>query len=546
MPNTKTPEPEIDVISPPTFAAALSAASDRWPDAEAVVYGDSRLTYADLARLADDTARSLLALGVKRGDHVALCLGNGIAWVRLFYAIAAIGAVAVPINTRFKAGEIRYALEQSDARVLFVADRFLDIDFIDMLREICPSIDTAPPHAALPKLEKIVVVGDTVPAAAMTFDDFLADAAAAEALATAKADVSTEDIALIQYTSGTTSFPKGAMLRHRNMLHNAAWMAARAGVRPGDRYYVGRPFFHVGGTTMGLLVALLGGACLITTARFDPAEALRILSEERCTMTSGNDTMFQMLMGHPDFDKRTYHLRTGIAAVSPSVMRDLAERFGARHMVVAYGLSEASPNIAMSNCNDPLKDRIDGLARIHDGLEVRIVDDDGQDLPAGRDGEILTRGWAVMKGYYNMPEATAETIDADGWLHTGDLGRLSGDNRLVFIGRKKEIIRVGGENLAPAEVEECINQHPAVSQAQVIGVPDARLVEVPAAYVVPNDGAALSDDDVIGWCRERIANFKVPRYVKIVDGFERYGLTGSNKVRKASLVDHAMKDFKLG
>lgn len=541
MPNTATP-----VTSPPTFSAALTAASNQWPDAEAVVFEDARLTYADLARLVNDTARSLLALGVRRGDHVAVCLGNGVDWVRLFYGIAAIGAVVVPINTRFKAGEIRYALEQSDARILFVADRFLGIDFIGMLREICPTIDTAPPHAELPKLEQIVTVGTSVPAAAMSFDDFLADAVTAEALAAAEAAVSTEDVALIQYTSGTTSFPKGAMLRHRNMLHNAAWMAARAGVRAGDRYYVGRPFFHVGGTTMGLLVALSGGACLITTTKFDPAETLRILSEERCTMTSGNDTMFQMLMGHPDFGKRPYHLRTGIAAVSPSVMRDLAERFSANHMVAAYGLSEASPNIAMSDCNDPLKDRIDGLGRIHDGLEVRIVDDDGNDLPPGQDGEILTRGWTVMKGYYNMPEATAETIDADGWLHTGDLGRLSADNRLVFIGRKKEIIRVGGENLAPAEVEECINQHPAVSQAQVIGVPDARLVEVPAAYVVPNDGAVLSGDDVIAWSRARIANFKVPRYVKIVDGFERYGLTGSNKVRKASLVEHAMKDFKLG
>lgn len=541
MPNTAIP-----VTSPPTFNAALTAASGQWPDAEALVFDDARLTYADLARLTDDTARSLLALGVRRGDHVAVCLGNGVEWVRLFYGIAAIGAVVVPINTRFKSGEIRYALEQSDARVLIVADRFLGIDFIGMLREICPSIDTAPPHAELPKLQHIVTVGDTVPAAAISFDEFLADAVTAEALAAAQTAVSTEDVALIQYTSGTTSFPKGAMLRHRNMLHNAAWMAARTGVRTDDRYYVGRPFFHVGGTTMGLLVALLGGACLITTTKFDPAETLRILSEERCTMTSGNDTMFQMLMGHPDFDKRTYHLRTGIAAVSPSVMRDLAGRFGAGHMVVAYGLSEASPNIAMSDCNDPLEDRIDGLARIHDGLEVRIVDDDGTDLPAGQDGEILTRGWTVMKGYYNMPEATAETIDTDGWLHTGDLGRLSDDNRLVFIGRKKEIIRVGGENLAPAEVEECINQHPAVSQAQVIGVPDPRLIEVPAAYVVPNDGADLGDDEVIAWCRERIANFKVPRYVKIIDGFERYGLTGSNKVRKASLVEHAAKDFDLG
>jgi len=541
MPNTT-----LTVTSLPTLNDALTDASDQWPNAEAVVFDDARLTYADLARLADDTARSLLALGVQRGDHVAVCLGNGVDWVRLFYGIAAIGAVVVPINTRFKAGEIRYALGQSDARVLFVADRFLGIDFIAMLREICPSIDATPPHAELPKLEHIVTVGDTVPAAAISFDEFLADAATTDALAAAKSAVSTEDVALIQYTSGTTSFPKGAMLRHRNMLHNAAWMAARTGIRAGDRYFVGRPFFHVGGTTMGLLVALSGGACLITTPKFDPAEALRILSEERCTLTSGNDTMFQMLMGHPDFDKRTYHLRTGIAAVSPSVMRDLSERFGAHHMVVAYGLSEASPNIAMSDCNDPLEDRINGLARIHDGLDVRIVDDEGQDLPAGQNGEILTRGWTVMKGYYNMPDATAETIDADGWLHTGDLGRLSDDNRLVFIGRKKEIIRVGGENLAPAEVEECINQHPAVSQAQVIGVPDARLVEVPAAYVVPNDGAALSDEDVIAWCRERIANFKVPRYVKIVDGFERYGLTGSNKVRKASLVDHAMKDFDLG
>jgi len=345
--------------------------------------------------------------------------------------------------------------------------------------------------------------------------------------------VSPDDILLIQFTSGTTAYPKGAMLTHDNMLRDAWAAGARVGIRADDRYFNCRPFFHVAGTTLSALMALVAGACLVTLPTFEAGAALEMMERERCTLVSGNDTLFQMMMAHPDFPKRKLHLRGGWAAAGQQTMRAIIEKLGAKAICAAYGLSEASPNVVMSDWRDPEVLRIQGLAKPHDGVELRIVD-----------GEIQVRGWNVMRGYYNNPEANAKVFTADGWLRTGDLGEFTADGRLRMVGRLKDVFRVGGENVAPAEVEEVLLAHPAVQTAQVIGVPDARLGEVACAYVTVQKKA--SEEELLAWCKTRMANFRVPRYLKIVENFESIGMTASGKVQKTKLREHALREFKLG
>lgn len=511
---------------------------------EALVIDGRRLTHAELEEQVREAARGLRALGIRRGDHVAVCMGNALEWVTFFYAAAWIGAVTVPVNTRFKAEELKYCLQQADVKLLLVVDRFLKIDFIAMLREVCPAVDGALPGAELPKLANVVVLGNDVPRGALAYRDMLALGVTYDA---PDLDiVGPGDVLLMQYTSGTTSYPKGVMLTHDNMLRNAAYIAARIGLSAGDRYYSARPFYHVAGTTLSLLAALTTGACLLSSSHFDPGVALQVLSDERCAFTSGNDTMFLMILGHPDFGKRPLHIRGGWVSCGPEVSRKIIDRMGMTGLCHAYGLSEASPNVSMSRRDDDVQKRIEGWGHVLDGVEVRIVDTtSGQLLPPGRTGEIQVRGWSVMKGYYKMPEQTAKAIDADGWLHTGDLGTMDAEGRLRFLTRIKDVFRVGGENVAPAEVEDVLHQHPAVKQAQVVGVPDARLVEVPAAYVILKEGEHATPEEIAAWSKARMANFRVPRYVRIVDSFEHIGMTGSAKVQKNKLRAQALIDFGL-
>jgi fatty-acyl-CoA synthase len=527
-----------------TLADALTRSAELLPAQEALVIGDARLTYGELSARVEETARGLRVLGIRRGDHVAVCMGNTVEWAVFFYAAASIGAVTVPVNTRFKPDELAYCLKQADVKVLFVADRFLKIDFIGMLRQVCPGIDHALPDPALPKLENVVVLGSDVPKAAIRLAEMLAlgeihDEPVFD-------DVTPGDVLLMQFTSGTTSYPKGVMLTHDNMLRNAAYVAERFDLKQGDRYYSARPFYHVAGTTLSLLAALTVGACLLSSESFDPGVALRIMSDESCTHTSGNDTMFLMLLGHPDFDKYPLKLRGGWASAGAEVSRKIVGRMGMTGLCQAYGLSEASPNVCMSWHDDDLEKRINGWAHVLEGLDVSISDPEtGKELPPGATGEIVLRGWSVMKGYYKMPEQTARAIDRDGWLHTGDYGVMDEDGRLRFVSRIKDVFRVGGENVAPAEVEDVLHRHPKVKQAQVIGVPDTRLIEVAAAYLILKEGEHATSDEIIEWSRSRMANFRVPRYVKIVDTFENIGMTGSAKVQKNKLRAQALIDFGL-
>ena len=527
-----------------TLGDALSRNAGLFPQQEALVIAGRRLTYGELHEQAEDMVRGLRSIGIKRGDHVGVCMGNTLEWAVFFYAAATIGAVTVPVNTRFKPDELAYCLKQADVKLLFVVDRFLKIDFVAMLREICPALDKALPDPALPKLANVVVLGENVPAGALALKEMLALGAAWDE--PVFDEVIPGDVLLMQFTSGTTSYPKGVMLTHDNMLRNAAYVAERFDLRQGDRYYSARPFYHVAGTTLSLLAALTVGACLLSSPSFDPEEALRIMSAERCTHTSGNDTMFLMMLNHPDFAKYPLYLRGGWASAGAEVSRQIVERMGMTGLCQAYGLSEASPNVCMSRHDDDLEKRINGWAHVLEGLDVRIVDPEtGKDLPEGRTGEIVVRGWSVMKGYYRMPEQTAKAIDEEGWLHTGDFGVMDEDGRLRFASRIKDVFRVGGENVAPAEVEDVLHRHPKVKQAQVIGVPDPRLIEVPAAYLILKEGEDAAPQEIIAWAREKMANFRVPRYVKIVDSFENIGMTGSAKVQKNKLRAQALIDFGL-
>jgi fatty-acyl-CoA synthase len=436
-------------------------------------------------------------MGISRGDHVGILMGNDEKWLALFYGAALIGAVTVPVNTRFKAAEIDFCLKQAECKALFHVPRFLNIDFESMLGGFANT------HAVLPS-------GRFTPV-----------------------PVSPEEILLIQFTSGTTAYPKGAMLTHDNMLRDAWAAGTRVGIRADDRYFNCRPFFHVAGSTLSALMALVSGACLVTLPTFEAGAALEMMERERCTLVSGNDTLFQMLMGHADFPRRKLSLRGGWAAAGPQTMRAIIDKLGAKHICAAYGLSEASPNVVMSDWRDQEELRVNGLAKPHDGVQLRIVDN-----------EIQVKGWNVMRGYVNNPEANAKVFTSDGWLRTGDLGELTADGRLRMVGRLKDVFRVGGENVAPAEVEEVLLAHPAVETAQVVGVPDARLGEVPCAYVTLKGNT--TEQELLEWCKARCANFRVPRYLKIVEDFEAIGMTASGKVQKTRLREHALREFKLG
>lgn len=516
---------------------------------EAIVAPDGRVTWAELHAQVRQLAAALLRAGVQKGDHVGVLMGNSVEWVRAFYACALLGAVTVPINTRFRLDELGYCLKQADVSTLIYVDSFLKINYSELLCEVEPALKQALPGAALPRLKRAFMVGNSAcPKGVVRLDSLLSDTSAADlaALDAHAVQVNTDDLLLIQYTSGTTSFPKGVMLSHQNMLRNAVCAAKRIGVKPDDRYFSIRPFYHVAGSSLSLLVSLVTGACLFTLPTFDVEENLRILAEEKCTLISGNDTIFLMLMGHQKFDPSKLHLRGGWAAAGPEVMQQIHDVIGAPHVCNAYGLSEASPNVVMSSWDDPLPLRVVGMALPHEGVHVRIQDPEtGTICAADAPGEIQVRGWNVMRGYYNLPEATAKTFTTDGWLRTGDLGTLNGDGRLQMIGRIKDMFRVGGENVSPREVEETLHAHPAVQMAQVIGVPDQRLGEVPAAYVQLKPGRNASDDELIAWCKKRCANFKVPRYLRVVDSFEHIGMTGSSKVQKNKLREFAIQDFNL-
>ena len=532
-----------------TLSEVLADTVQRFPDNEAFVANGQRDTWVSLNEKVQRTAAALWQQGIRKGDHVGIMLGNSVEWIQTFFACAAIGAVSVPVNTRFRSEELAFCLSQADVKALVFTDKFLGIDFTSLLETVEPALRHGLPGEKLPKLTLALMFGATeIPAGAVDFNTAIdkVNRDDLDAFARGRVPVSPDDVLLIQYTSGTTSFPKGVMLSHDNMLSDAYAVAGRMGVKPSDRYFSIRPFFHVAGTTLSLLVSLSSGCCLLTLPKFDVDVALDMLDKEKCTLTSGNDTIFLMMLGHENFNPEKLHLRGGWAAAGPEVMQKIHDQMRVPYLCNAYGLSEASPNVVLSSWDDPLPLRVEGWALPHDGVQVRIVDENtGAVQPADLPGEIQVKGWSVMRGYYNMPENTQKTFTEDGWLKTGDLGVLNAQGRLKMVGRLKDMFRVGGENVAPTEVEGFILLHEAIELAQVVGVPDERLGEVPAAFVVLKKGHSSTPEELMAWCKPRISNFKVPRYMQIVESFDAIGMTGSSKVQKNKLREYAIETFGL-
>ncbi|MGH9043562.1 MAG: class I adenylate-forming enzyme family protein, partial [Acidimicrobiales bacterium] len=515
---------DLEHLCPLTTGDALKRAVSLAPDVEAVVTPGGRVTYSDLDQEVGAIRSAFVGLGARRGERIGLCMGNDPRWVALFVAITSLGCTAVPINTRLRTPEFHYVLGQARIQTLVSVDRLLRMDFVPTLELL---LGKRGPSEEFPALRNVVVTGDDIPLGATGWDEFIA-----LGRRPSPAAASPGDIALIQYTSGTTARPKGVMLTHSSMCANAFISGQRIGFRAGDRLHSPRPFFHVAGTTLSILSCIQHAATLVTMRRFEPGQALRQMEAEACTHLSCNETIALMLLNHPDSKVRRLSLRGGWAAAPPAVVKRLIDELGARDCVVGYGLSEAAPNVAQSCWWEDETTRISGRMRLQPGVQARIVEagPDGtgqQECAPGVAGHILVRGWNVMQGYFAKPEETARAISADGWLSTGDTGFLDEQGRLSFVARSKDLIRVGGENVAPAEIEEVLQRHPFVRQAAVVGVPDPRLTEVPFAFVVPNEKGSVEPDVLLRWVSDQLANFKAPRHLRIVEDFEDLGMTAS-------------------
>ena len=496
-------------------------------------------------------ARALIGLGIRPGDKVSVWMPNRAEWLFLFAALVKIGAVIVPVNTRFRTGDMQYLVNHSDSAALVLMAQSGPIDYLDMVRAVAPEIDAGDPTAlhpaAFPALRNVIVIGDERPPGIIGWDTLLAGAAEVPAseLSHREAAVHPDDTFLLMYTSGTTGFPKGVMHGH-NPIRTITDAANRMAMSPRDVILMYLPLFHCFGLYEGPLMSWVTGARIVLTTMFDAGETLRLLESERATVMNGFDAHFYDLCHHPDVDRtdrsslRTILLAVGMASSEP-VARLAQEKFGPT--LSAWGMTEVGVGATRSFLDAPVDDRCVESGHPLPGYDFKVIDPDtGAELPPSTPGELCVRGYAVMQGYYKRPDATADAIDAAGWFHTGDVCTIRADGSIRFLGRYKDQIKVGGENVDPTEVEALLLEHPAVSKAQVIGVPDPRLSEVACACVVTEPGQSVTDADLAAFCRGKMASFKIPRHLMIVDD---YPMTSSGKVQKYLLRQMATEQLGL-
>jgi HIP---CoA ligase len=520
-----------------TTGRLLSQTADRIPDAEAVVDEDLRLTYRELDAEVTRAARAFLAAGLERGDRVAVWAPNSAGWIIAALGLQRVGGVLVPLNTRFQGSEAAYVLAKSQARLLVTVTGFLGKDYPAMLAEAADGGGADRPVEGLPALRRIVLLSDK--------DDwarFLAggDSVPLRDVERRAADLGPDDVADILFTSGTTGNPKGAVCTHGQVLRAYAVWGNVVGLREGDRYLVVNPFFHGFGYKAGWLVSIMAGATILPERTLDVPHVLDVVRRERITVLPGTPTLYQTMLEHPDFSPEgvtTLRLAvTGAANVPPALLYRIKAELGFEHIVTGYGLTETCGIVSMCRFDDTLETVATTAGRALPGLEMTVVNGGGLVAPAGTEGEILVRGYSVMKGYFGEDEETAATIDADGWLHTGDIGVLDEAGRIRITDRIKDMYIVGGFKAYPAEIENILTRHPGVAQAAVIGVPDERLGEVGSAYLVARAGISLDPGDVIAWCRANMANYKVPRQVEVVSDLP---LNAAGKVLKNVLRERS-------
>jgi fatty-acyl-CoA synthase len=539
-----------------TIGEVLARTAREHGGRDAVVFCTSghRRTFAEFDRDVDLAARGLLALGIGKGDHVAVWGTNVPQWVVLQFATARIGAVLVTINPAYRAFELKYVLRQSDAVALFLVRHFKSSDYYAMLSEVCPELaGTASGKlsaAEFPKLRHVVSFEDEPPPGATTWNAMLGGAKSVPAARVAEiaATLKPLDPINIQYTSGTTGFPKAAMLSHRNLLLNVYYVGECLALTADDRICIPVPFYHCFGCVLGTLCAAVHGSAMVVPAEyFNPSETLAAIEKERATVLYGVPTMFIAQLEDASFAKRDLKsLRTGIMAGSPcpiEVMRQVVDRMGCREVTIGYGQTEASPIITQTRTDDPLELRVETVGRAIPGVEVKIVDPaTGRTLADREQGELCARGHCVMLGYYNQPDATATAIDSEGWLHTGDLAVRQPGGYYRITGRIKDMVIRGGENIYPREIEEFLFTHPSIEQAAVVGLPDRKYGEELCAWVKLKAGAALTTDELRDFCRRTLAHYKVPRYVKFV---ESYPQTVTGKIQKFKIREAMMAELGL-
>jgi fatty-acyl-CoA synthase len=540
-----------------TVGALLDLVHQRRPDDEALVYADRglRYTYAEFKEVVEVCARALMALGIEKGDHVAVWGQNVPEWVTLQFATGKVGAVLVTINPAYKSHELKYVLEQSDAAALFLTEGVGDADFLQILQGAVPGLSDSDGDELsiqeLPFLKNVVLMGAEPPAdlPVMSFGGFLqrGEAVSADRLRSRQDSLDAEDVINMQYTSGTTGFPKGVQLTHANIVKNAFYIGECMKLGPEDRVCIPVPFFHCFGCVLGTLNTVTHEATMVPVESFDAETVLRAVDGERCTALLGVPTMFIAELDHPDFENYdTSSLRTGIMAGSPcpmEVMKKVVDVMGAKEITIAYGQTESSPVITQTRTDDPLELRVSSVGRKLPDVEVRILSvQTDEDCEPGEQGELLTRGYHVMRGYYKMEEKTGEVIDDEGWLHTGDLAVMDEDGYVRITGRAKDMIIRGGENVYPREIEEFLYAHPEISDVQVYGVPDEKYGEKVAAAVQLRQDSELTAEDVKDFCRESIARYKVPEYVDFV---EDYPMTASGKIQKYKLREAAVERHNL-
>lgn len=524
------------------------------PEREAIVcYEDegtcvTRLTYDELYRQALDIAKGLSARGVGHGDHVALWLPNSTEWVLFQHATAMLGAVLVPANSFYRQDEFEYLLRQSDSVVLVYTPRFLNLDYEQTVSSLLPELERGGTGRfdCFPMLRDVVCVAQEPGLPGTLTLQELVDGGremADEELLRITADVKPDDILMIMYTSGTTGDPKGCLLSHSNLLTNSWHFSESMELDDDSRYLIPIPFFHNGGCVLGLLSALHRGSTLISMDRFAPTLALRILAQEKCTHTGGVPTIYIALLHEPSLQDHEYStMEMAFMAGAPcpvEVSRSVENTFGLT-LIIGLGMTESSPLITISQKNDPIEQRVGSVGRPK-GCEAKVIDPAlGDEVGPGVDGELCTRGPNVMQGYYKLPEKTADVLNEDGWLHTGDMVRRDKDGFYHVTGRLKDLYIVGGENVAPAEVEAFMRTHPAVQDAYFIGVPDEKYGEVGLAVVQLKEGHEATEAELIDYCRGNLASFKVPRFVQFVT---EYPLTPAGKVKKFILKDEYTKSM---
>ena len=534
-----------------TIGDLFDRVTEKIPDNEALVscHQGLRYTYRQLQAACDLLARGLMACGIQKGERVGIWSPNYAEWVITQFATAKIGAILVNVNPAYRVHELEYALRQSGCRALIVAPPYKTTDFAALLREVCPELEDSAPGrlsaARLPQLRTVIALGAQSVGGANTWQQVMAMAheVSPDLLAARQRSLNFDDAINIQYTSGTTGLPKGATLSHHSILNNGFFIGQRMRFTERDRLCIPVPFYHCFGMVLGNLACVTQGATMVLPAEvFDPRKTLEAVAAERCSALHGVPTMFIAELGLPDFDDHDLSsLRTGIMAGSPcpvDVMKQVRTKMGMEEITICYGMTETSPVSFQTMTTDSIEKQVSTVGRVHPHVECKIINpESGAVVPRGEPGELLSRGYIVMLGYWEDPVATAQAVDSARWMHTGDLATMDVEGYVTIVGRSKDMIIRGGENVYPREVEEFLYGHPQIQDVQVIGVPDEKYGEEVMAWVILKPGQTTTADELTDYCRGKIAHYKVPRYWRMTDQFP---MTVSGKVQKYKLREMAL------